>query len=164
MNRLYNLSNPMKIALLCVAIACFLLASDAIRNRIYESDPHPVLAELGPSEVVRKGRLQFVRDFELGQKLAVEKQMPRFYFFTAHWCGFCRDMEKAAFTDPKVKRLADRFIGVVIDADRQPKICQQQRVTGFPSIQILSADGTLLRHLEGLQSVDVLVAAMQSAL
>ncbi len=161
MNRL---SNPMKIALLCVVIACFLLASDAIRNRIYESDPHPVLAKLDPSEVIRKGRLQFVLDFELGQKLAAENQMPRLYFFTAHWCGFCREMEKTAFTNPEVKRLADRFIGVIIDGDRQPKICQQQRVTGFPTIQILSADGTLLRHLEGLQSADALTAAMQSAL
>jgi len=161
MNRL---SKPMKIALLFGAIVCLLLASDAIRNRAYESDIHPVLSELDPSKVVRKGRLQFVRDFELGQKLAVEKKMPRFYFFTASWCGLCRQMEKDAFVAPKIKRLADRFICVVIDADRQPEICQRRRVTGLPTIQIFSTEGTLLHHLEGLQSADALAAAMQMAL
>lgn len=114
--------------------------------------------------LVQRGGLQFVADSQTGLAIARQQRLPCLLFFTAEWCTFCHQMEETTFVDPVVGNLAEQFVCVLIDADREAQVCQQFGVRGYPTILFLSADGRPLQKLVGRQPVTKLVAGMQAAL
>jgi len=77
---------------------------------------------------------------------------------------FCHQMEATAFVDPVIKKLAESFVCVLVDADREPAVCQHYSIEGYPTIQFLAADGRQLHRLVGRQSSPKLAAGMRAAL
>ena len=116
------------------------------------------------SSVHRRGQILFVSDFSEGRRLADAQGMPCLVFFTAEWCTYCHQMEELAFGDPHVAELAGNFICIVVDADRYPKLCRDFAVTGFPTIQFVSSNGSMLHRLVGRQSAVDLAQGMRAAL
>lgn len=110
------------------------------------------------------GELQFVSDHEIGRQLGAERGRPCLLFFTAEWCSFCHRMENSAFVDQRVSELAKHFICIRVDADHDQEVCRQYDVSGYPTIQFLSAKGQTLHRLVGRQSPDNLALGMQAAL
>jgi len=141
---------------LLAAVGCGGIGSDAAIPAI--------LQNVDPSLIVRRGQLYFVQDPAAGRELAEKKGLPCLLFFTADWCTFCRQMEATAFEDSSVAALADNFVCVLVDADREPKICQDFQVPGYPTIQFIAANGTQLHRLVGRQSAPDLAHGMQAAL
>ncbi len=121
------------------------------------------LRDVPSQQLQRHGNLVFVRDARLGFELAAKHRMPCLLFFTAEWCTYCHQMEQTAFSDKTVSKLADEFVCILINADRQPKICRHFEVSGFPTVQFVSSDGQPLEKLVGRQSASKLVAGMQAA-
>lgn len=113
---------------------------------------------------IAHGNLRFVESYELGLRQASIDGRPLLLFFTASWCQYCHQMADEAFTNPQVVRLADRFVCVLVDADRTPELCQQFQVSGYPTIQFLSPRGTSLGRVVGKQPGHHLMMAMQAAL
>ena len=122
--------------------------------------------ELGTSTqlVQRRGKIPFINDFAEGRRLAAEKGMPCLLFFTAQWCTFCHQMEETAFRDPLVAQMAENFVCVIVDADREPHVCQHYSVTGYPTIQFVSSRGSVLHRLVGRQTAPNLAHGMRAAL
>jgi thiol:disulfide interchange protein len=85
-------------------------------------------------------------------------------FFTAEWCHFCHQMADEAFTDPQVVRLAENFVCILVDADREPAICRDYQVSGYPTIQFLSPRGVPLERVVGKKPGHQVLIAMQAAL
>jgi len=129
-----------------------------------ESSPSASLESVAPELVTRHGQLRFVEDLDVGRRLSEELGKPCLLFFTAEWCTYCRQMEETAFTDTSVGDLSDNFICVLVDADLHPQTCEEFSVTGFPTIQFVSANGRALNRLVGRQSAPDLATGMQSAL
>ena len=123
-----------------------------------------ILAGLDRQLITRRGELDFVADVATGRRLAAEQGQPCLLFFTAEWCTFCHQMEETSFRNSLVSEMAANFICVLVDADRQPEVCQQFSVTGYPTIQFVSANGHVLNRLEGRQSADELLSGMRAAL
>lgn len=121
------------------------------------------LGELAPSLIERHGNLYFVKDPEAGYQVAASQGMPCLLFFTAEWCTYCRQMEATAFTDNTVGELADDFVCLLVDADREPELCRHFRVSGFPTIQFVAPDGQMLHRLVGRQTATNLAAGMRAA-
>ncbi len=92
---------------------------------------------------VARGDLQFVDGYALGLQRAQADHKPMLVFFTAEWCHFCHQMADEAFTSPQVVTLAQQFVCVLVDADREPEVCRQFRVQAFPTVQFVSARDTL---------------------
>jgi len=113
---------------------------------------------------VATGHLKFVTGYEAGIRRAASEGKPMLLFFTARWCKFCHQMADEAFTHPQVVRLSNHFVCTLIDADAEPAVCRQFQVTGFPTIQFLSARGTPLERIVGKKPGHQVMMAMQAAL
>lgn len=121
------------------------------------------LRDVSPQQLERHGNLTFVRDPRLGFELAAKHHLPCLLFFTAEWCTYCHQMEQTTFSDKRVSELADEFVCILINADRQPKICRHFEVSGFPTVQFVASDGQSLEKLVGRQSAKKLIAGMRAA-
>jgi thiol:disulfide interchange protein len=85
----------------------------------------------------------------------------------AEWCGWCKKMAAESFPDPSVQALADKFVWVRVDADKEPTTSQKYRVEGLPTILVLLPDGTessrLTGYVKGSELADFLTQAAQKA-
>ncbi len=128
------------------------------------TNPITTLQQVDPQLLVERGQLRFVADSKTGQQLAKHQRKPCLLFFTAEWCTFCHQMETTAFADPTIGKLAEQFVCVLVDADREPDVCREYAIEGFPTVQFLAADGRRLHRLVGRQSTPQLATGMQAAL
>jgi len=113
---------------------------------------------------ISAGHLKFVTDYEVGFRRAASEGKPMLLFFTAGWCKFCHQMADEAFTHPQVVSLSGHFVCILVDADAEPAVCRQFQVTGFPTIQFLSARGTPLERIVGKKPGHQVMMAMHAAL
>lgn len=113
---------------------------------------------------VAKGNLKFIEGYQPGLAAAEQSGQPMLMFFTAEWCHFCHQMAGEAFTHPEVVGLSSQFVCVLVDADREPEVCQQFGVRGYPTIQFVSPQGAALSRLTGKRPGPQLVMEMQAVL
>jgi thiol-disulfide isomerase/thioredoxin len=113
---------------------------------------------------VARGNLRFVDNYRQGYEKALREGKPMLVFFTAEWCHYCHEMADEAFTHPQVVSLARYFVCILIDADVEPDVCRQFRVTGFPTIQFLSPRGGLMERIVGKKPSQQLAMSMQATL
>jgi thiol-disulfide isomerase/thioredoxin len=114
-------------------------------------------------QIVR-GRLRFIDGYRAGVESAAAQRKPMLLFFTASWCGYCHQLAAEAFTDQSVVSLSEQFVCVLIDADREPEVCRQFQVSGYPTIQFVSTRGQPLNRMVGKRPGHVLVRQMHAAL
>jgi protein disulfide-isomerase len=70
--------------------------------------------------------------------------------FSAIWCPTCRALHAEVFTQPLVKQaITDGYVLARVDYEspEAPAFMQRYAVKAFPSLLILSTDGTLLRRV-----------------
>jgi len=85
-----------------------------------------------------------------------------FIDFTATWCGWCKRMEKEAFSDPVViKKVNEHFIPVKVWGDKydtlnidgykitQSNLARQYRISGYPAFWFISPENTRIGPLRG---------------
>ena len=114
-------------------------------------------------EIVR-GSLRFIEGYEAGYTAATAQKKPMLLFFTASWCHFCHQLAADAFNDAAVVSLSERFVCVLVDADREPQVCSYFRVGKYPTIQFVSARGHLLNRMVGKRPGSELARQMHAAL
>ena len=129
-----------------------------------KSPSPPALRPVAPRPHISRGHLKFVEGFQAGYAQAANESKPMLLFFTAEWCHYCHQMADESFTHPQVVALADRFVCILIDADAEPKVCQQFQISGYPTVQILSPHGAVLSRMVGKKPGHQLMMAMQAAL
>lgn len=125
--------------------------------------PSPVVPTLQANRV-SLGRMQFVPDYRQGIELAAAERKPMLLFFTAAWCHYCHQMAAEAFNDANVVGLSEQFVCVLVDADREPDICQYYGVRSYPTIQFVSATGRPLNRMVGKRAASELAQQMYAAL
>ena len=150
-----------------VAIAGSVLLAFALLGCEYSPQPQPAAASPEPAPrapVVARGNLRFVEGFESGYRQATREGKPMLVFFTAQWCEFCHQMAGEAFVQDQVVSLSDRFVCILVDADREPQVCQQFQVRSYPTVQFLSPLGVPLNRVVGKKPGHQLVIEMHAAL
>ncbi len=143
-------------------IAFPLLASFGCQPSSTNSVQMPL--QVDPQLLVERGQIRFIADSTVGHQLAKQQGKPCLLFFTAEWCTFCHQMEATAFADPEIGKLAKQFVCILVDADREPTVCQEYAIEGFPTVQFVAANGRRLHRLVGRQSKPQLESGMQAAL
>ena len=142
-------------------------AADAPSIDVAPAQPplRKVAPRVAPAQpAIARGKLRFIEGYRPGYAQAAAQHKPMLVFFTARWCDFCHQMADETFTDPRVVRLSERFVCILVDADREPDICGQFKVSGYPTIQFVSPRGAPLNRLVGKQTSGQLLPVMQSAL
>ncbi len=146
-------------------ISALVLAVPGCQQAAPDAVPPTALADIEPQRLTSRGQLHFMQDVAAGRSLAEKKGLPCLLFFTADWCNYCHEMEETAFNDPVVTTMAERnFVCVLVDADREQEVCKQFSVSGYPTVQFVSAKGRVLNRLVGRQSSPELVSGMRAAL
>ncbi|MBN1348593.1 thioredoxin fold domain-containing protein [candidate division KSB1 bacterium] len=101
--------------------------------------------------------------FNEGLKKAAKEKKNILVDFYTDWCHWCKVLDEKTFKDPQVsKKLADRFITIRINAESTTESVQYKgntfsnieltqafRVTGFPSLGFLNADGDVITLVPG---------------
>lgn len=95
---------------------------------------------------------------EKAAALSESKGKPVLYNFTAAWCGPCKLLDRD-WADPDIaRRVNASFVpALVVDRQREdgrnpPEIAELERryeISGFPTLVVAAADGTLIGKMEG---------------
>lgn len=127
----------LRIAPLLLA-ALFLIPTmgPAVELRTSASSQDTVLTWLSPAE---------------GEALAKKTGKPILYNFTAEWCGYCRVLDRAVFSNVKhSKRIATSFVTIkVMDRRRETgsntadvdALQRKYQVRGFPTLVVKKKNG-----------------------
>ncbi len=85
--------------------------------------------------------------------------------FFAVWCGWCKKMDADIYGDPAVQKLAEEFINVKIDGDKNESLTAKYRVTGYPTIMFFDSGGSIVANMPGYpRTVDNFVRTMNGVL
>ena len=126
----------------------------------------PALAALLLAGDDHGGKVSWIRDPQFGLAKAKLEGRPTMLFFTAEWCGYCRQLGATALSDEKVAAAAQRLVPVYVDCTKkgeQTELLTRYKVQGFPTILYLDPEGNLIREMDSrdasgiIKDIDVVV-------
>lgn len=79
---------------------------------------------------------------------------PTVLYFTATWCGYCRQMERTTLSNASVRTRLEPFGRVKLDYDQQPELVARYRIRGVPAFVMVNARGEELAQLTGMTEPD----------
>lgn len=142
------------------------LASGACRCG---KEAEPVAARATePPDSTAEGGLPFIRDdYDRALALARERKLPLFVDAWAPWCHSCLSMERTVFPDPRLRPMADRFVWLSLNTEKEESVAFLQKFpqTVWPTFTILDPESErpLARSLGSL-TVDELLGLLGDAL
>ncbi|MFH1454423.1 MAG: thioredoxin family protein [Armatimonadota bacterium] len=116
-----------------------------------------------PAEA-KAGKVKWYYSFDKGQTEAKKLNKPMMVDFYTDWCSWCKKLDKNVYTDPKVQTLAQRFVCIKIDADKNELLKQKYNIKGYPTVLILSPDGALITTILGYREPAAFAAALKQGL
>jgi len=127
-----------------------------------------LLSTMSQNEALRSDKepaeIDFVNDFASGGRTAAEHGRPMLVFFTLPQCANALQMMETTFSDKEIRKLSQRFVCVLVDSSKNAALCEERNVKAFPTILLLSSQGTEIQRMSGRQNADQLSVQMQVAL
>ena len=147
------------LATLLILPACQKAKAPAENETGRDSVPENVVATAGEEDetpvVTPEAEGIWVVDLEYAKKVAAEKDIKLFLFFTgSDWCVWCQRLVEEVFSDENFqKELVKRFVPVKIDFPRGVRfpeeitlanraLSERYGVRGFPTVVLADADGS----------------------
>ena len=78
---------------------------------------------------------------------------PILVYVESEHCGWCRKMDRTTWADPSVARLVnERFVTLKLNGDEDSPRLEKWKISGYPSIVVLSSSGEVVLRHDGYQS------------
>ncbi|MCM8533669.1 MAG: thioredoxin family protein [Lentisphaeraceae bacterium] len=84
--------------------------------------------------------------------MAVENKKPTLLYFTADWCGPCKEMQKTTFKDESVVKELAQYNIIMIDYDKNEDLVKKYRVSGIPQFTLLNRFDEVVNQKSGYMS------------
>lgn len=84
--------------------------------------------------------------------------------FWANWCKECKEMDKNAFQNPRVRTLLHKCVLLKVDVDDVPQLKSQFLVVGMPTVVVVSPDGTEITRAVGYHTADEMYKVLKDVL
>ncbi len=137
-----------------LAIACFAVYSFINPRADFKTD--------------KKEGIQFFRgSWTEALQLAKKQKKLIFLDIYATWCGPCKMLKSRTFSNSRVgKYFNDTFINVSLDGEAGDGIvlADKYRISGYPSLLFIDAQGTVLLQGEGYHDADELIKLGKDAM
>jgi len=108
------------------------------------------------------GKIDWVKNYPDGLRLARESGKPALVYFTADWCGPCVELKKYVFTDKRLVAASLRLVNIYIDVDKNYDLLAEYKVRGIPAIFFLSPSGEIVERFSGDRSAAGFVKKMNA--
>ncbi len=80
-------------------------------------------------------------------KKALASGRPVVLDFFADWCRICDKLDAKTFSDPRVISALERLEALKVDFDREPRLVEEFKVFGPPTIVLIGSDGKEIENL-----------------
>lgn len=98
--------------------------------------------------------------YEKAQQLRQDRKF--LVYFNADWCGYCRNLEKTTFKDPKIAAYINRnFTPVRVNIDLEKQIAAQYGVSGVPDLRFISSNGEAIARWPGYIKAEQLMPLLK---
>ena len=111
-----------------------------------------VWAQQAPKSEGQRSTIPFSADLEATLEQGKISGKPVVVSFVAAWCPVCARMKRETYPDPSVIALADRFLWVMVDIDRELSTARAHGVNAVPLIYLIDGEGRTRVKLLGLQT------------
>ena len=103
-------------------------------------------------------------NYDQAVQIAQQQNKPLLLAFHASWCPPCRDMKRITYHNPKVIKISQSFIRVMIDYDTQKSLVNRYNIQRIPTYVILRSDGSTLESFTGYYSPTDFLAKLKTAI
>ncbi len=94
----------------------------------------------------------WLSDFESAEAEAQRLGRPLLIHFYADWCIPCRRMDRDVLRSPELSaHLKRNFVGVKVDADREPDVLKKYGVRSLPADVVVTVQGQVVIQTRGYQ-------------
>lgn len=137
-------------------------AGEAVGVR--SAPPEPLPAEQPPAtSATATKKISWFTDFAEAKAQAIKLKRPLLVDFGAEWCSWCHKLDEEVWPDPKVVAAAQRFVCVKVDADENPQLLDNFKVSGLPTLMVIDAKGKVLGQAVGYQDVEAMERFLKSS-
>ena len=80
---------------------------------------------------------------------ATPSTTPILLYFTAEWCGFCKQMDRTTLSDQTVRLRLAPLIHVKLDFDQQESLVKRYKIEGIPAFVLVNERGDEISRMSG---------------
>jgi YHS domain-containing protein len=103
----------------------------------------------------------WVSNLESAKQAAAASNRLVLIHFSAHWCYWCKPLEKNVFAQPEVARAIEtHYVPVLLDYDKHRQIARQYNIGSIPWDVVITPDGSWVKDFRSPQSPTEYVACV----
>ena len=100
--------------------------------------------------------------FDNGVAMGEKQKKKVFVTFMANWCGYCKKMDREAFSNTEVINYINaNFVPIKVDTDKEKALGMKYGVQGLPTHMFLSETGESLGTLPGYIETDKFLVVLK---
>lgn len=109
------------------------------------------VVSLTKGEALSAVSVPWLDNHDQGVEKAKHDGKPAVLVLYADWCQWCEKLFSDTAGDPRIKAVADRFVWIRVNSDKEKTYKEQYGQDGYPMIVILDRQGKVTRKLDGFR-------------